>query len=246
MIVLAAKLIASGIASVGVIDAGIGIGTIFGSYLLELSKSWGVVNEVFIITIMGFTLSIATIGFLLYYNKQPTEQKNIWNKVKVYKNDSYKSWYVQTAVKYSLEYFPIHTYKVTRRPKAIEFDHFFSKHFLGGISNSLNFRVPAGLITYIHINEIDNFTGIVFLNNNIILTINKEENLLSKLFRKLQYPGDYFSRSKLSSEELKPLIKLYKSDYNRKIRSYNLAVILKLTLTGNYSLIPFMVKSVLK
>ena len=39
MIVVAAKLIGSGIASIGVIGAGIGIGTIFGSYLIAISRN---------------------------------------------------------------------------------------------------------------------------------------------------------------------------------------------------------------
>ncbi len=65
MIVVAAKLIASGIASIGVIGAGIGIGTIFGSYLLALSRNPGIKNEMFSIMLLGFALCEATALFSL-------------------------------------------------------------------------------------------------------------------------------------------------------------------------------------
>ncbi len=65
MIVVAAKLIASGIASIGVIGAGIGIGTIFGSYLLALSRNPTLKNEMFSIMLLGFALVEATALFAL-------------------------------------------------------------------------------------------------------------------------------------------------------------------------------------
>lgn len=54
MIVVAAKLIASGIASIGVIGAGIGIGTIFGNYLLALSGNSGIKKQMFADRLKGF------------------------------------------------------------------------------------------------------------------------------------------------------------------------------------------------
>ena len=65
MIVVAAKLIGSGIASVGVIGAGIGIGTIFGSYLMALSRNPMMKGEMFSIMLLGFALVEATALFSL-------------------------------------------------------------------------------------------------------------------------------------------------------------------------------------
>jgi F-type H+-transporting ATPase subunit c len=65
MIVVAAKLIASGIASTGVIGAGIGIGVIFGSYLLALSRNPLLKGEMFSIMLLGFALVEATALFAL-------------------------------------------------------------------------------------------------------------------------------------------------------------------------------------
>jgi F-type H+-transporting ATPase subunit c len=65
MIVIAAKLIASGIASIGVIGAGIGIGTIFGSYLIAVSRNPVMKSEMFSIMLLGFALVEATALFAL-------------------------------------------------------------------------------------------------------------------------------------------------------------------------------------
>ncbi len=54
MIIVAAKLIAFEIASIGVIGAGIGIGTIFGSYLLALSRNPGIKGKLFYNGLWGF------------------------------------------------------------------------------------------------------------------------------------------------------------------------------------------------
>ena len=63
MVVVAAKLIASGLASIGVIGAGIGIGTIFGSYLIALSRNPLLKGEMFSIMLLGFALVEATSTF---------------------------------------------------------------------------------------------------------------------------------------------------------------------------------------
>ena len=65
MIIVAAKLIGSGLASIGVIGAGIGIGTIFGCYLLALSRNPLLKGELFSIMLLGFALVEATALFSL-------------------------------------------------------------------------------------------------------------------------------------------------------------------------------------
>ncbi len=65
MIIITAKIIGSGIASIGVIGAGIGIGIIFGSYLLALSRNPALKSELFSIMLLGFALVEATALFSL-------------------------------------------------------------------------------------------------------------------------------------------------------------------------------------
>ena len=54
MIIVAEKLIGSGLASIGVIGAGIGIGTIFGCYLIALSRNPLLKGELFSVMLLGF------------------------------------------------------------------------------------------------------------------------------------------------------------------------------------------------
>ena len=61
MIVVAAKIIGAGIASTGVIGAGIGIGTVFGSYLLSLSRNPLLKGEMFSIMLLGFAFEVTTL-----------------------------------------------------------------------------------------------------------------------------------------------------------------------------------------
>jgi F-type H+-transporting ATPase subunit c len=68
MIVVAAKIIGAGIASTGVIGAGIGIGTVFGSYLLSLSRNPLLKGEMFSIMLLGFALVEATALFSLMFS----------------------------------------------------------------------------------------------------------------------------------------------------------------------------------
>ena len=67
MIILAAKIIGSGIASIGVIGAGIGIGTVFGCYLIALSRNPLLKGELFSIMLLGFALVEATALFALMF-----------------------------------------------------------------------------------------------------------------------------------------------------------------------------------
>ena len=65
MVIIAAKIIGSGLASMGVIGSGIGIGIIFGSYLLALSRNPALRAELFSIMLLGFALVEATALFAL-------------------------------------------------------------------------------------------------------------------------------------------------------------------------------------
>ena len=63
--VLAAKLIGAGIATVGVAGTGAGIGTIFGSYLIAYSRNPNERDELFRGAILGFALTEAIALFAL-------------------------------------------------------------------------------------------------------------------------------------------------------------------------------------
>merc|ERR1712138_33158 len=65
MIVQAAKLIGAGAATVGVAGAGAGIGSVFGSFVLGLSRNPSLKQELFQYTIIGFALAEATALFAL-------------------------------------------------------------------------------------------------------------------------------------------------------------------------------------
>ena len=63
MLVTASKLIGGGLASIGVIGAGIGI--VFGAYLISLIRNPSLQNELFSVSILSFALSEATALFAL-------------------------------------------------------------------------------------------------------------------------------------------------------------------------------------
>ena len=56
MIVQAAKLIGGGVAAVGLAGAGIGLGTIFGSLIIGLSRNPSLKQELFRMAISGFAM----------------------------------------------------------------------------------------------------------------------------------------------------------------------------------------------
>lgn len=60
-----ARLIGAGAATIGVIGAGIGIGIIFGSYLLSSARNPGMINELFPYVLLGFALCEAIALFAL-------------------------------------------------------------------------------------------------------------------------------------------------------------------------------------
>lgn len=74
MLLLAGKFIGTGLATVGLAGAAIGIGNIFGSYILGLSRNPSLEKEMFQAAILGFALTEAIalfalmLAFLILYN----------------------------------------------------------------------------------------------------------------------------------------------------------------------------------
>jgi F-type H+-transporting ATPase subunit c len=65
MIVTAAKLIGAGVATVGLTGAGIGIGTVFGAFILGISRNPSIEQKIFKFCLMGFALTEAIALFVL-------------------------------------------------------------------------------------------------------------------------------------------------------------------------------------
>jgi len=65
MIVEAAKLIGAGAATIGLAGAGAGIGTVFGAFIIGVSRNPSLRNELFRICILGFALTEAMALFAL-------------------------------------------------------------------------------------------------------------------------------------------------------------------------------------
>lgn len=69
----AAKIIGTGIATTGLIGAGVGIGIVFGCLILGVSRNPAMQAQLFTYAILGFAFSEATglfalmMGFLLLY-----------------------------------------------------------------------------------------------------------------------------------------------------------------------------------
>ena len=65
MILQAAKLIGAGAATVGLAGAGVGIGTVFGAFIIGMSRNPSLEQKLFRYTIMGFALTEAIALFAL-------------------------------------------------------------------------------------------------------------------------------------------------------------------------------------
>lgn len=65
MLIIAAKLLGAGMATIGVCGAGVGIGIVFGSYLIALSRNPSLKQDLFAMLILGFALCEATALFAL-------------------------------------------------------------------------------------------------------------------------------------------------------------------------------------
>lgn len=66
-LILASKNIGAGIATFGLAGAGIGIGIIFASLILGISRNIGVKDELFRMAILGFALTEAIALFSLMF-----------------------------------------------------------------------------------------------------------------------------------------------------------------------------------
>lgn len=64
-IVLAGKLIGSGLATFGLAGAGAGIGIVFGCFLLSFSRNPGLQKQLFAFALLGFALTEAIALFSL-------------------------------------------------------------------------------------------------------------------------------------------------------------------------------------
>lgn len=65
MIVNAAKLLGAGVATVGLTGAGIGIGVVFGAFVLGIARNPSLEQKMFRYAIMGFALTEAMALFVL-------------------------------------------------------------------------------------------------------------------------------------------------------------------------------------
>ena len=65
MLVTAAKLIGAGLTSTGLAGAAVGIGTIFGSLVLAVSRNPNEKDELFRLAILGFALTEAMALFAI-------------------------------------------------------------------------------------------------------------------------------------------------------------------------------------
>ena len=65
MLLEAAKKIGAGVATVGLAGAGAGIGTVFGSLILGISRNPSLRQELFRVAILGFALTEAIALFAL-------------------------------------------------------------------------------------------------------------------------------------------------------------------------------------
>ena len=70
---LYAKCIGAGLATIGVAGAGVGIGVVFGCFLIGISRNPSMERQMFVYAFLGFALSEATalfslmVAFLILY-----------------------------------------------------------------------------------------------------------------------------------------------------------------------------------
>ena len=65
MLLQAAKFVGAGLASIGLAGAGVGIGTVFGAYLIAVSRNPSLQAELFKSAILGFAITEAIALFSL-------------------------------------------------------------------------------------------------------------------------------------------------------------------------------------
>ncbi len=73
-LVVASKFVGAGLATIGLVGAGAGVGIVFGSLILAVSRNPGIRNELFRNAILGFALTEAVgllalmMSFLILYS----------------------------------------------------------------------------------------------------------------------------------------------------------------------------------
>lgn len=69
MLELSAKFIAAGLSTISISGSGIGIGIIFGSLILGISRNPNIVRQMFVFAILGFALTeaIALFGLMMAF-----------------------------------------------------------------------------------------------------------------------------------------------------------------------------------
>jgi F-type H+-transporting ATPase subunit c len=65
LILILAKKIGAGLATIGLAGAGVGIGVVFGAFLIAFSRNPNLKNELFSYTLLGFALTEAIALFAL-------------------------------------------------------------------------------------------------------------------------------------------------------------------------------------
>lgn len=65
MLLATGKLLGAGLASIGVAGAGVGIGVVFGCFLIAYARNPGLKSELFSYLLLGFALTEATALFAL-------------------------------------------------------------------------------------------------------------------------------------------------------------------------------------
>ena len=74
MILQAAKLIGAGLSTIGLVGAGVGIGSVFAALILGISRNPSLKDELFRVAILGFALTEAIalfalmMGFLILFD----------------------------------------------------------------------------------------------------------------------------------------------------------------------------------
>lgn len=69
MIIEASKILSAGFATISLIGAGVGIGQVFGSFLIAISRNPVLLKTLFTYTILGFALveAIALFGLMMSF-----------------------------------------------------------------------------------------------------------------------------------------------------------------------------------
>jgi F-type H+-transporting ATPase subunit c len=69
MILLSAKIMSAGLATISLVGAGVGTGNVFGAFLIAISRNPLLLKTLFTYTILGFSLveAIALFGLMMAF-----------------------------------------------------------------------------------------------------------------------------------------------------------------------------------